>query len=120
MQRANLRAGAVAIVTLAAGLALFAWARGPLRGIVGDVLVVVFLVAGLATVQLGRPASRLVGVACLSVGLELLQGLHLVGPGSPWLLHLILGSTFDPLDLAAYGVGLAVAAVLEHRAWNRS
>jgi hypothetical protein len=115
----NLRAAGVAGITLAAGLTLFVAARGPFRGLVGDVLVVVFLVAALAAVGLGSPRSRLVGVGVLSVGLELLQGLHLVGPESPWILHLVLGSTFDPLDLAAYAVGLALAHALERWFWSR-
>lgn len=115
----NPRAAGVATITLAAGLTLFVAARGSFRGLVGDVLVVVFLVAALATFDLGSPRSRLAAVGALSVGLELLQGLHLVGPGSPWLLHLLLGSTFDPLDLVAYGVGLALAHALERWFWGR-
>lgn len=105
-------------MTLAAGLLLFVGATGMVRGFGGDILVVVFLTASLAAVGLGRPASRLLAVGALSVGLELLQGLHLVGPGSPWLVHLVLGSTFDPWDLLAYGVGLGIAAGLERWGWQ--
>ncbi|MEQ1508152.1 MAG: DUF2809 domain-containing protein [Myxococcota bacterium] len=103
--------------TLAAGLGLFWAAHGPIRGFGGDVLVVVFLDAALATVSLGTPLARLGAVGLLSVGLESLQGLHLVGPDAHWLVHLILGSTFDPLDLAAYAIGLGIAAALEQR-WH--
>jgi hypothetical protein len=113
----NLRATAVAAVSLASGLALFVAATGPVRGILGDVLVVVFLVASLAAVRLGRPWTRVLAVGVLSVGLELVQGLHLFGPDSPWLVHLVLGATFDPLDLVAYAVGLAIAAALERWFW---
>ncbi len=102
---------------LLAGLALFRWGTGLVRGFGGDVLVVVVMVAGLASIGLGRPRSRLIGVGAFAVGTELFQGLGLVGPESHWLLHLTLGSTFDPWDLVAYGLGLAVAAGLE-RAWG--
>lgn len=103
----------VAAISLALGLLLFVAVRGPVRGFAGDVLIIVFLVASLATLQLGTPARRLAAVGGLAVGLELLQGLKLVGPGSPWIAHLVLGSTFDPMDLLAYGLGLCVAWGLE-------
>lgn len=106
------------MVTLAAGLALFAFARGGVRGWLGDVLIVVFLDAALASIPLGTAPVRLAAVGALSVGLEALQGLHLVGPGAPWIAHLLLGSTFDPWDLACYAVGLAASAGLERR-WVR-
>lgn len=109
----NRRAAATAVVLGAAGLLLFRFGRGDLRGWVGDVLVVVFLAALPAAARLGRPWQRLLAVGILSVGTELFQGLHLVGPGSHWLLHLTLGSTFDPWDLLMYAVGLAVAVAAE-------
>lgn len=105
----------VALISLTAGLLLFAFAHGPLRGFVGDVLVVVFLDAALATIGLGRARSRLAFVAALSVGLEGLQALHLVDKEAPALLHLLLGSTFDPWDLLAYALGLLPAFALERR-----
>jgi hypothetical protein len=108
-----LRRAGVAAISLMCGLLLFVAVRGPVRGFGGDILVVVFLVAALATVGLGRPGWRLAGVGGLAIGLELLQGLHLVGPQSHWLAHLLLGSTFDPWDIVAYGVGLLVAWRLE-------
>ena len=103
----------VAAISLALGLLLFVAVRGPVRGFGGDILVIVFLVASLATVKLGTPRLRLAAVGGLAVGLELLQGLRLVGPDAPWIAHLVLGSTFDPMDLLAYGLGLCVAYGLE-------
>ncbi len=105
------------VVVLAGGLALFKWGHGTLRGFGGDVLIVVLMVAGLAALRLGTARQRLVGVGIFAVGTELFQGLGLVGKDSHWLLHLTLGSTFDPWDLVAYALGLGVAAVLE-RAWG--
>ena len=103
----------VAASTLTAGLALFRWGHGPLRGFGGDALVVVLLVAALAAGRVGSPRSRLLGVGALAVGAELFQGLGWVGADSHWLLHLTVGSTFDPLDLLAYAAGLVAAAALE-------
>lgn len=105
----------VALISLTTGLLLFAFAHGPLRGFVGDVLVVVFLDAALATLSLGSARTRLPFVAALSVGLEGLQALHLVDKEAPALLHLLLGSTFDPWDLLAYALGLLPAVALERR-----
>ena len=91
----------VTVVGLALGLVIFTTATGWVRNIGGDVLVVLVLVAALASIPVGRPWMRLVAVALISVGTEAFQGLGLVGKDSHWLLHLTLGSTFDPVDLAA-------------------
>jgi Protein of unknown function (DUF2809) len=112
----NFRAAVAAAGLLAAGLVLFVGAHGFFRGFAGDIGVVVFLVACLAAVRVGTPRARLVGVGLVALGTEAFQGLHLVGPESHWLLHLTLGSTFDPWDLLAYALGL-IAAVFAERAW---
>ena len=83
------------------------------RGHLGDVAIIVFLVAGLATVGIGTPRGRLVGVGAFAVAVELWQGLGLVAPDAPFLVHLMVGSTFDPVDLVFYGIGLAVAAATQ-------
>ena len=95
----------MALATAALILLLFVAATGPLRSFFGDVVVVVFLVASLASVGLGTPRSRVLGVSMFALGVELLQGLDLVGPDAHWLLHLTVGSTTDPLDLLAYALG---------------
>lgn len=113
----NPRAGAVALASFLACLAIFLWATGPVRTHGGDILVVVLLVAALAGLGVGRPATRLGGVGLLSMGVEAAQGLKLVGRDAHPLLHATLGSTFDPVDLGMYALGLALAALLE-RAWG--
>jgi len=91
--------------------------RGPgrswVRGLSGDVLIVVFLVALLASVPVGTTRTRLVGVGLFAVAAEFLQLLDLVEPDAHLFWHLTLGSTFDPIDLLAYGVGLGVAWAVE-------
>lgn len=111
---------ALGVAALSAGsvLALFLFARGPLRSFVGDIVIVVLLVSALASVRIGSPAGRLLGVGLFAFGMELWQGLGLVGPDAHWLLHLTVGSTADPLDLLAYAIGLGVAALAE-RGWAR-
>lgn len=111
--RWNHRAAAVAAAILAVEAGLFLWATGALRGWFGDLLVVILQVALLASAGIGTPSGRLRGIAILSIGAELLQGLHLVGPQSHWILHALLGSTLDPWDLVAYALGLWIAVPLE-------
>jgi len=111
---------AVVCLVLAAGVLSY---RGPgawwIRGFTGDVLVVIFGVSLMALVPLGRWPHRAAAMGLIAVGTECLQLLQLVGPDAHWFWHLTLGSTFDPLDLLAYAIGLAVAAGLDHRWWGR-
>ncbi|MEQ1505352.1 MAG: DUF2809 domain-containing protein [Myxococcota bacterium] len=105
-----------AVVALLAGATiggLFVGAHGPLRSFVGDIVVVVFLVAGLAAVGLGGTRSRLLAVGGFAVAVEAFQGLGWVVPRAHWALDLTVGSTADPWDLVAYALGLGVAAGLE-------
>lgn len=117
MNRLNPRAVGAAIASFLACLGIFLGATGPLRTHGGDILVVVLLVAALAGLGVGRPTTRLVGVGLLSMGVEALQGLKLVGRDAHPLVHATLGSTFDPVDLGMYALGLALAALLE-RSWR--
>jgi hypothetical protein len=109
------------VVTLAMAVGVLVY-RGPgrvwVRGLGGDLLVVIFLVACLASLPVGSWRGRVAGVAVFATAVECLQLLELVGPDSPFVAHLILGSTFDPVDLVVYGVGLVVAAVLERSWWR--
>jgi len=119
--RIHPRPALTAVVSLAMGILLFNYGTGHLRGFGGDILVVLFMDACLAGIGLGTPRSRLVFVLLFSAGVEAFQGLGLVGPDSHWLLHLTLGSTFDPWDLLAYVIGTGVAAGAEWAwGWGRS
>lgn len=110
-----LRPAPVAALMLATGLALFYGVRGPVRGAISDVLIIVFLDACLAAVRIGTPTARLVGVGVIAVVAECVQALHLVGPDAPAILHLTVGATFDPYDFGWYAVGLGIATGLERR-----
>ena len=112
----NPRAFVVTLLALAAGIGVLVY-RGPgvgwVRGYLGDIAIIVFLVAGFASVGIGSPRGRLVGVGAFALAVELWQGLGIVAPDAPFLVHLTVGSTFDPVDLAFYGVGLLVAAAAQ-------
>lgn len=105
----------IAATALATGFFVLLY-RGPgwppLRHTGGDVAAgaLVFAFVGLA-----RPALATLpraAVAALIAGtVEALQALKLVGPDAPRWLHLTLGSTFDPNDLVAYALGIALAAL---------
>jgi len=95
---------------------IFLFATGWVRNIFGDVLVVIFLVSSLASIPLGRPWMRICAVGFISVGVESFQSLGLVTPDTHWVAHLVIGSTYDPVDLAAYALGLCIAAGAE-RLW---
>lgn len=85
--------------------------RELVRGSLGDVMVVPFLVHALGLLWPAHHRARIVGVGLLALGVELLQLAELAGPHSPWWVHLTLGSTFDPWDLLGYGLGLVLAAL---------
>lgn len=115
----NRGAGLAAISCLAAGLALFRWGAGPLRTAGGDVLIVVLLVAVLATFGLGSAQTRAPAVFVFAAAVEAFQGLGLVGADAHWALHLTIGSTFDPWDLLSYALGAGLARTVGERAWRQ-
>jgi hypothetical protein len=95
----------VILAVLAAGIGLATLVyHGPgrwfIRGHVGDVAATMFVLAalGLTTWSLRTRALVTLGIAAV---IELGQNL--------WSGGLILGSVFDPWDLAAYVVGVAIA-----------
>lgn len=103
----------VAVIGLLLGVLIFTTATGVVRNLLGDVLVVVVLVAVLASVPVGRSWMRIVGVGIGSLGVEAFQGLGWITAQSHWLAHATVGSTYDPQDFVAYAVGLGVACGAE-------
>ena len=104
---------ALAGLFLAGGVGVILYSgpgRAFVRGSVGDVLVVPFLVHLLGIVIPSRHALRIAAVGVFAIGVELFQLAELVGPDAPAWLHLTLGSTFDLWDLVGYAVGMAVAS----------
>lgn len=81
----------------------------PLRHFGGDLVVAPFLffcLLAVAPLQRGRAA---LGVWAFAVGVEALQALRLTTPTDPQWVQLTFGSTFDPVDIVAYTLGISVA-----------
>ncbi|WP_370337655.1 DUF2809 domain-containing protein [Parvularcula marina] len=78
----------------------------------GDILVVIFLYFALRSVTNWPRAVSALIVLGFAVIIEVSQGLGLVErlnlDGNP-LASVILGATFDPMDLLAYSIGAALA-----------
>lgn len=92
--------------------------RGPgwrlLRQTGGDVFAAALLYALVGLVRIRWSRRRCLVVALIiAAGIEGLQLLELVGPDTPRWIHVVLGATFDPLDLLAYAVGIAAAVALD-------
>jgi hypothetical protein len=71
----------------------------------GDVAIIVFLVAALGVCWPRHTTARLVAVVALAVAAELFQTWHHVRGAA----GVALGTTFDPYDLVAYAAGAALA-----------
>lgn len=93
--------------------------RGWIRGSFGDLAVVPWVIHSLGVLPplTDWTRTRVAAGLGLATTLECIQLLNLVTPEDPQWMHLIFGSTFDPLDLAHYVVGAAIAWMLE-RAWS--
>lgn len=106
----------VAVTLLGAAFVLVYRGPGwrPIRAHGGDLLVPAFLLSSLGLVTPLSLRARTAITAVLTVGTELVQALALPLPPS-LVIDLVLGRTFDPLDLLAYAVGLALALALEQR-----
>ncbi len=89
----------------------------------GDSLWAWVVLLWVAWVQPAIPRTRLVAWSlAIAFGIEFLQLYQ-----APWmqalrankLAYLVLGNGFDPLDLVAYGVGIALGALVDG-AWLRA
>jgi Protein of unknown function (DUF2809) len=130
LSRRRLAFVALACLTIAAGLAvhLRGGALGPIaRDVLGDALWAMMIAwwAG-ALAPRARLAIRSLASYAVCAGVEVSQLYHapaLDAARATMVGHLVLGSGFDPRDLAAYGAGVALAALLEStagaRRWHR-
>jgi hypothetical protein len=115
-RRVRLRSGLVAAVSLALGLGLQLVERTPVVDVLGSVVYVVFIACLLRAVwpRLGAAGSAATAFAFAAV-IELVQLTPLpqlvvdVFPPS----RLLLGSSFDPIDVLAYAGGAAIAFLVQ-------
>jgi hypothetical protein len=95
--------------------------RGPgrafVRGALSDVVSVAFVYFTLGALARWRPRTRLLAVAGLALAIELSQ----LVPRSvrSAAVEMTVGATFDPWDLVCYGLGLALAWLLEGQVIRR-
>ena len=118
---------ALACATIAVGLVvhLHGAALAPTaRDVLGDALWAMMIAwwAGVLAPH-ARLAVRSMASFAVCAGVEVSQLYHapaLDAARATTVGHLVLGSGFDPRDLAAYAAGLALAALLESMAVARS
>ena len=105
----------VIILLIEIGIALFVKDRF-IRPFVGDLLVVVLLYFGFRTILKARARRVAIGVLVFACFVEVLQHFSLVerlGWEGNEFARIILGSTFDWLDLLAYVLGVTIAISLD-------
>ncbi|MEZ4321551.1 MAG: DUF2809 domain-containing protein [Myxococcota bacterium] len=105
---------ALAVGWFAVGFCVWAFTTGWIRGSIGDLAVVAFIAHLVGVVKPVPVVWRAGGALGFATVVECVQLLKLVGPGDPEWMHILLGSTFDPMDLVHYALsaGLAVAGEL--------
>lgn len=86
----------------------------PLRAHGGDLALAMFLFLGAGAVTTITARTRAIAVLVLLCGIEVSQ-LFRSPSRSGLLVELTVGTTFDWLDVIAFVVGVAVAAVIETR-----
>ena len=87
-----------------------------IRPFVGDLLVVVMIYFAVRTFFKVKPQGVMLGVLIFAIGVEFLQYFQLVerlGLEGNTVARVILGSTFDPLDILAYVLGVLFAYCID-------
>ncbi|MEO8706973.1 MAG: DUF2809 domain-containing protein [Kofleriaceae bacterium] len=105
----------MAAVALVIGALVLVY-RGPgreiVRGHVGDVAAALLVYAALGFAWRARLRTRAIVTFAIACAIELGQT---VWHARSLAGELLIGGTFDPWDLLAYAVGVAVAVAWEHR-----
>ncbi len=85
--------------------------RSFMRGFAGDILIVIFIYSSVKVIMKETPPLRAAaGVLAFSLFVEFIQYTGLPKHFSPHsiITILTLGSTYDPMDIAAYVIGVVV------------
>lgn len=103
-----------AIISGFVGLLIFANGSGWIRNYGGDIVAIVFLycLMGIILPTL-TPKQKTFSVLFIAVAIEIIQSLNLFDPGVS--RDLILGATFDPIDLIFYAVTAAVCYKIDKK-----
>ena len=84
-----------------------------MRGFVGDVLVVMFIYSSVRTVMRVKPVPLGAAVFALALRVELFQWISPGSKNQSLVAEATIGSTFDPLDVVAYAIGVVAIVVLD-------
>ena len=126
MLRSRVRYIALTLVTIIIGLLVHmkgAALGSTARDVLGDALwatMIAWLVS--AVVPTALMVSRMISAYFVCVAVEVSQLYHtpaLDALRATFVGHLVLGSGFDPRDLAAYALGIAFAALFESLVFRR-
>jgi hypothetical protein len=109
----------LAVAWFCVGFCVWAFTTGWIRGWVGDLAVVAFIAHLAGVVRPIHVGWRAAGALAFAFVVEGAQTLNWVGPESPEWMHILLGSTFDPMDLVHYTLS-AILAVVAERGLSRS
>ena len=109
------------LLALEVGIARYVHS-GPVRAVVGDVLVVptlFCLLRGCVQLPVALAAALVLGFACLIEASQAFALVDWLGLHGQTLVHRVLrialGATFDALDFVAYGLGCWLCLVTGHR-----
>lgn len=112
-------AGAVALALLAIEILIAAFAHDRfVRPYLGDVLAVMLVHFALRAMTRWSAMGCAVSALTLGVAIESAQGLQMLdrlGLAHVALLRIVLGSSFEWLDLLAYAAGAVLALILDRQ-----
>jgi hypothetical protein len=93
------------------------------RGWIGDVLVVILIHCALRVILIRKPRILALYVFLFSCLVELLQYIQLqdmLGLGHIAWLRIVVGGTFDWIDILCYAIGCLIIGLLEYLYAKRS
>ena len=105
--------GGLAALWFAVGVVIWAFTTGVIRGWGGDLAVVAFITHLAGVIKPVHVGIRGGGALLFAFVVEGLQTLKLVTPDSPEWMHVLFGSTFDPMDFVHYTVSAGLAVLGE-------
>ncbi len=108
----------ISLFSLLCGIAVATVLRGYpfIRGFGGDILIVIFIYGSIKVLAPElKPVLLAPGVLAFAFFVEFLQylGVPRYFDTRSLVIILTLGSTFDPADLAAYGIGALIICLLD-------
>lgn len=102
------------LASLGAGSLVLQFPDGFVRSYLGDVIVVIFIYAGIKSLVAIAAFKLALGVLAAAALPEILQYFHVADRlGLTGAARVAVGTTFDPLDFIAYAVGTIAIYLLD-------